>query len=87
LRKWQGEQGVEISEAEHAVHHGFDHLRGAIGAYLAELLSAKSPEGVKRKEAKLSRGLAKEIEEIESGIEKEVEDIEKVGKHGARKQQ
>lgn len=77
IRKWQAERGTEISEAERAVHRGFTRLRGALGQYLTDLVNARTPEAMRRKEARMSRDLAKDIEEIEENIEKEVEDIEK----------
>jgi len=80
IRKWQERQGVEISEAEKALHEGFEKLQSGLRKYVRYLTAAKSVEGVKRREADAEDDLAEELSGIESKIEKEIEDVEKVNK-------
>jgi hypothetical protein len=77
MRKWQARQGLEIEEAEKALHHGFDRMKEGFIAYLNYLLNTKSPKDILRREELTRRGVRHELEDIEKSIEKEIEDIKK----------
>lgn len=77
FRRWQQHQGREISEAEKALHHGFDKLKEGLSAYVGYLTDVRSAgEGKKRAEM-TRKELKEELQDIEQDIEKEVEDIKK----------
>ena len=81
VRQWQKRQGVEISEAEDALHEGFDALKAAARHYIRYIARAKSPEGIKRKEEETEEMLDKSLKDIEKEIEKEIKDIRHPKKH------
>ena len=75
FRQWRQLQGLELTEAEEALHHGFDRLKTGLTRYLAYLTEAGSASGAKRREAKTRKDLQEELENIERKIEKEIGDI------------
>jgi hypothetical protein len=75
VRQWQKRQGIEISEAESALHEGFDALKAAARHYIRYIAKAKSPEGMKRKEEETEEMLDKGLKDIEHEIGKEIGDI------------
>ena len=75
FRQWRRAQGIELTEAEEALHHGFDRLKTGLTRYLAYLTEAGSASGAKRREAKTRKDLQEELESIERKIEKEIGDI------------
>ncbi len=70
IRKKQKEQGVEISEAESALHEGFDKLRAGFEKYV----------DYKGRKTRVKKEMKESIETIEKDIEKEIEDINKTNK-------
>lgn len=68
-------QMKEIIEAEHVLHHSFDNLKDGLTQYVTYLVSAKTNQGIKRREQKTKVELKEELENIEGKIKKEIEDI------------
>lgn len=81
VRQWRKRQGIEISEAEDALHEGFDALKAAARHYIRYIAKAKSPEGIKRKEEETEEMLDKGLKDIEQEIGKEIGDIRHPKKH------
>ncbi len=77
FRKWHERQGKEISEAEKALHLGFDKLKDGLSAYVGYLTDVRSTREGKKRGEMTKKELKEELETIEKDIEKEVEDIKK----------
>lgn len=77
LRRWQTQQGVEISEAEKSLHHGFDKLKDGLNAYVRYLSDAKSVKDVAYRERETAAELKEALDDIEGEIQKEIEDVKK----------
>lgn len=77
LRKWHERQGREISEAERALHLGFDKLKEGLSAYVEYLTDTRSTREGKKRAEMTRKELKRELEDIEEDIGKEVEDIKK----------
>lgn len=77
VRSLQVERGIEITEAERAVHQGFDTLKDGLARYLRYLVGGKDSAAVKRREDRTQKELREELDTIEHVIEKEIRDIKK----------
>ena len=81
FRKWQKRQGVEISEAETALHENFEAIKTGLRRYVRHLADTKSPQTLKKKGEKAEEILEEDLKEIEQDIKKEIEDIKHPKKH------
>jgi len=81
FRKWQKRQGVEISEAETALHENFEAIKTGLRRYVRHLANTKSPQALKKKGEKAEEILEEDLKEIEQDIKKEIEDIKHPKKH------
>lgn len=77
FRRWRQNQGKEISEAEKALHHGFDKLKEGLYAYVGYLTDVRSIREGKKRAEMTRKELKEELEGIEEDIEREVGDIKK----------
>lgn len=75
IRQIHRYQGREISEAERAVHEGFDAVANGLRKYIRYLAGGRSPKGVERRGAETEEMIEKDIRTIERGIGKEIRDI------------
>ena len=81
FRHWQKLQGVEISEAEKALHESFEAIKTGLRKYVRHLADTKSPQAIKKKGEEAEDVLEEDLKEIERGVEKEIEDIRRPKKH------
>ena len=81
FRGWQKRQGVEISEAETALHESFEAIKTGLRRYVRHLANTKSPQALKKKGEKAEEILEEDLKEIEQDIKKEIEDIKHPKKH------
>ncbi|KKT29057.1 hypothetical protein A3I36_00280 [Candidatus Giovannonibacteria bacterium RIFCSPLOWO2_02_FULL_45_28] len=85
IRRWQERQGIEIHEAEKALHEGFAKLQSGLRKYTRYLTATKSVEDIKRREEETEEDLEEELKDIEGGIEKELEDVEAISERKKHK--
>ena len=75
VRQWRVVQGKEISEAEKALHSGFDTLKDGFRKYFKYLGEARSAQNIKRREDDIEERLEKDLGDVERGIGREISDI------------
>lgn len=75
MRRWQMRRGKEISEAEQALHRGFESMKTGLDEYVDYLKGAKKPADVKKRARRVREDVQRGIDEVERRIEKEIDDI------------